>query len=349
VVSRRALWASLLLHAAVAIVLAAMPDEELARPDDAPPIVVELLEPAAVTTIEAPAPVSAPPTDPRTAGGAAPDDGPIASVTPRSRRATQARRGSAAQRDRDGPGTAAIPEADPEHDASAEHREGAVALALRGQRRARTGTATPRPSVVPPSVGAAPPLVDDDVVRTPKDAGFERAGRGRWIYRNPDPKARWTAELHADGSVRFKDPAFKPCRAEDCWVNQKKRLMAKTWALRLRMAETFARENVDRQLASLGDELLAIWRSDRPPHTRRKLIFELWDECEEAIDESAGEVEPSAIDRARARAGERARAKIIAFIRRQIPQGGADRYTSAELAAFNARRLSRVRFDPYET
>jgi hypothetical protein len=68
---------------------------------------------------------------------------------------------------------------------------------------------------------------------------------------------------------------------------------------------------------------------------RRRLIFTLWDECEERGD-------PEVL-----RAAEAARRLIVKFVRDKLPAGGPDAFTPAELEALNRARHSKMRFDPY--
>ena len=76
-------------------------------------------------------------------------------------------------------------------------------------------------------------------------------------------------------------------------------------------------------------------RADLTAAARRAAIFELWDDAAETgtADELA--------------AGEAVRTEVIGFVRAHLPAGGADAFTADELAALNARRLSKQRFEPY--
>lgn len=213
------------------------------------------------------------------------------------------------------------------------------------------------PGVVAPRLSASygtslPPTAPstDRVIRTPADAGFRPDRKGRLVYRSKPEEGKWSAELLPDGRVRFRDP--KRCFRRPCWLAHKKRLLDRTWDLRLSMAKDFARSNIRRQLAALRGDLAKIWASDRPPKTRRALIFEDWDDCAEPFDVDGGELgdlQPTKLDRFRKNAAVRARAQIVEFIRTEIPEGSALAYTTAELAALNARRVSTERFDPYGT
>ncbi|MFO0681395.1 MAG: hypothetical protein U0234_05055 [Sandaracinus sp.] len=83
-------------------------------------------------------------------------------------------------------------------------------------------------------------------------------------------------------------------------------------------------------MGNLRSRLREIWSdTSEPASSRRRQIFELWDELED------GE------------GGAPARQAVISFIRREIPESGADSYTMIELARLNANRESAERFDPY--
>lgn len=219
---------------------------------------------------------------------------------------------------------------------------------------------SPPASALTPSEPAPPqvtPLPDADRIQTPADAGFERDRRGRWIFKDPDPGAQWIAELHPDGRLTFKDrlvpqpklsslsmkvPGFKElamkAQGKGFWHRRKRQLTERTQALRDRMAREFEKINLETQLARLDRDLSTIWHGSQPSSTRRQRLFERWDECEEGSSD-----DPST----RIQAGVRARAIIIAFIRKHLPASSAEAFTPAELEALNRLRASRARFDPY--
>jgi hypothetical protein len=91
-------------------------------------------------------------------------------------------------------------------------------------------------------------------------------------------------------------------------------------------------------LVRLPGTLRAIWAdTSHTVRERRRLIFSLWDECEE----------PTEGDAAGSSAGARARALILAFVREEAPAGTPLGYSPDEMAQLNAGRDSRQRFDPY--
>jgi hypothetical protein len=87
---------------------------------------------------------------------------------------------------------------------------------------------------------------------------------------------------------------------------------------------------VRRALYHLPGLLAATWRNEAwAPGERRRILFEIWDSCAE---DSAGDF---------------ARATIIAFIRRELPEGSPHAYSREVLAQLNLVRTSRARFEPY--
>jgi hypothetical protein len=74
---------------------------------------------------------------------------------------------------------------------------------------------------------------------------------------------------------------------------------------------------------------------------RRRLLFELWDECEEPPE--AGEA-PSEVE-----SGLLARRSILELIGRELPEGSIQAYTAEELRLLNQRRMSREEFHPYRS
>ncbi len=118
-----------------------------------------------------------------------------------------------------------------------------------------------------------------------------------------------------------------------------------SWSAAIQEAEA-----TEARLASLEDELAALWAEKRPAAERRRLIFARWDECEEAVGGPAvARVEhvAEAVDAIRKQAGERAREVIEKFVRTHLPAGGGEAYGPEELAALNQGRASRRSFAPY--
>ncbi len=257
-------------------------------------------------------------------------------------------------------------------------------IGLRGQSRATSRGPVPPPSLPPPRVkrgrierqiGAARVVVPparDGKPRSLAEAGFRRRRNGKLVY----PGAGFRAELKPDGRMVFRDlPAALPrdpetnrrkvalpsmaglaegiraAQGQELYQQQKKRLLEQTFELRLQMAVEFARDKVERRLASLYRELLDDWHDrGRSAAVRRTRLFERWDECEEgpavALPGFAGEAR-SEVDEIRRSAGGKARETIEGFIRRHLAQGTADAFTAEELRRLNARRRSRARFRPY--
>ena len=109
------------------------------------------------------------------------------------------------------------------------------------------------------------------------------------------------------------------------------------------MRAAMARESRKHQRTAVQNrvmaQVVAIWKDDSESLTARKrMVFELWDAVDQIIDPNDGE---SAADELRAR--------IEAAIRRLAPRGSKSAFTEREIATFDARRRTKVRFAPYES
>jgi hypothetical protein len=122
---------------------------------------------------------------------------------------------------------------------------------------------------------------------------------------------------------------------QDPYAARKLAFLDRTREERMRLAAAENTANLRDALAGKAAELERIWRAPGDPAAQRRLLFTLWDECAET---GSGEV----VAAARA-----VRATVVAFIRRRLPRGSTAGYGDEELAALNARRTSRERFDPY--
>lgn len=123
---------------------------------------------------------------------------------------------------------------------------------------------------------------------------------------------------------------------EDPYAARKLDLLDRTRDERAGIAAVHRRDSLRESIPALRRQLAALWRDRRLPAVeRRRLLFDLWDECAET---GSDDVVASAAT---------ARAVIVAFIRRKLPPGSRDAYTDAELRRLNASRTSSAPFAPY--
>ena len=263
---------------------------------------------------------------------------------------------------------------------------GAVALlGLRDGSRAASTSGSLRPELAPPvgdrsrvsqQVGSQrpPPTVfEDGKPSTFEEAGFRTRRNGKRVFR--DETGRFTATLLADGRVKFRDMPIAVSRdpltgapkgmampglaeglrrasGTELYQQEKKRLLEQTFELRLQLAISFAQDKLDRRLQSLYRELLDDWSdSSKSEAERRAALFRRWDECEEGLPVTLpgfSDAHSSELDDMRRSAGAQARETIERFVRRQLPAGSPQAYTSEELRTLNASRHSRTRFAPYD-
>lgn len=128
----------------------------------------------------------------------------------------------------------------------------------------------------------------------------------------------------------------------------KQEFIDSTASLRAGLARAQELEQQRAARARLGHDLAALWRDrTRSLAERKRELFELWDECEEATASSASGDATSEADARRSHGGEEMRRRIEAFVRQVAPAGSAKAFDAAELSRLNAGRRSRQRFDPY--
>jgi hypothetical protein len=163
----------------------------------------------------------------------------------------------------------------------------------------------------------------------------------------------FTARVAADGSVemapnRLIDPrgittvkvdftdVLLSAGGDDPYAYEKRKFLDATREERLVMARIACGERLAASLGELPRKLDRIWSSDRTLSEKKNILFDLWDECAE---DGPAEV---------LRHSELARATVVEFIHRNLPERSGAAYSPAELASLNRRRLSKRRFDPYD-
>lgn len=203
------------------------------------------------------------------------------------------------------------------------------------------------------------------------DYAFARE-KGKLVYR--DPHGRFVATLRSDGRVDFRNKGAKAswtqigmggpgdliaaAAGQDPYARIKAKLLEATFEMRLGMAVNFQKQQIDKRLARLGGELDKIWADDRRDlGSRKELLFQRWDECDEPEEVASptaelpgfGEVENSELDDARQDAATSARRLIETFIRKHAPKGSPEAFTAAEISDMNRRRASKQKFSPYDS
>lgn len=242
----------------------------------------------------------------------------------------------------------------------------------------------PSPREVPQTFGTGPngQLLEDRL----GGLGVVRLRDGTMMY--VDAGKRFTAVFNPDGSVRFGDrwnrdqhgdkmpgsrrelrqinmagfgvtgPSEWLVKLQDLLggpeqhASAKREFLDRTREVRTQMAVAWTREIIGQRLGALERELFDLWSGPGDPAAKRELIFQRWDECDEAYRvEFAGEVPEEAVsevDHIRLEAAERARRIIEDFVRRQLPRGGPHGFAKRELDDMNRRRTSRQAFRPYD-
>jgi hypothetical protein len=116
--------------------------------------------------------------------------------------------------------------------------------------------------------------------------------------------------------------------------------LRQTEALSDRLSERWQRQSLATAMSAVQRNADRVWRDETLGlRAKRRLLFELWDECEEPRGDDD--------DRAAAHVGQRARDQIVEYIRRMLPAESRDAYLLDEVRRFNAMRESRQPFAPY--
>lgn len=121
--------------------------------------------------------------------------------------------------------------------------------------------------------------------------------------------------------------------------------LTRTAALRTKLAHQDMRRQMGAALDRLEDALVRLWADpDIDLARKRALLFARWDGLADAPPLSGG---VSDLDRLRASYAQRARRRIEAFVRRELPRGTANAFSAAELQHLNASRRAPIEFAPY--
>jgi len=216
--------------------------------------------------------------------------------------------------------------------------------------------------------------------------GLTRQRDGTMMY--VDAGKRFTAVFNADGTVRFGDrwnrdqygdrmpgsrgalrqinmaglgvsgPSEWLIKLQDLLggpeehASAKREFLNRTREIRTQMAIEWTMRILTFRLGTLERELFDLWSAAGDPAAKRELIFQRWDECDEAyrvvIEGELPEEAVSELDRVRTDTAEQARRIIETFVRRQLPRTGPSAYTRKELTDMNGRRTSRQEFRPYD-
>jgi hypothetical protein len=208
--------------------------------------------------------------------------------------------------------------------------------------------AVPKP--LPDQRSPSPSLPPPPRVPEPPASGLIPNGDGTYRWEG----LTFVAHVRGDGTISFSDrgpftwdpvlggvnwdltDAVMRARGEDPYRYEKHKVMARTFEARAAMRAYHDRVAMQTALDELPLYLYAVWRDPRfTLEERRRILFELWDECAE---DGNGLV---------AAGGAEARRTIEEFVRVHLPAGSPVAFTRGELDGLNARRLSRRGFDPY--
>jgi len=178
---------------------------------------------------------------------------------------------------------------------------------------------------------------------------------GAW-YDRPEPSPQGDRDRDAHGERDIDDrPIVNPIRpigvtvikfdvsdwlmrshGLDPYASQKLKVLDATRDERAQIGAQHERAQLGRAGELMQQNLDTLWATVRDPAARKRSLFELWDECAETGSEDS------------VAAGASARARVVKFVREQIPAGQPGAFTADELAALRAHAQSSAPFAPYE-
>jgi len=143
------------------------------------------------------------------------------------------------------------------------------------------------------------------------------------------------------------DDMIERLRGTDYAAPAKLKFLDATRDDRFKMYEAATKAALSSSRRWLASHLSDILQSNRSWAEKRKLFFDLWDEC---VDGTMIRENSSDLERAQAATGIAVKKMIIEFIQKHIPQGSHQQYSTSELAAFNAERArdGASPFEPYK-
>jgi hypothetical protein len=193
---------------------------------------------------------------------------------------------------------------------------------------------------------------DDGTVRIFNHRGRDQHGRWMPLATRWELRQKGLTAIGLSGPIEWLLWLQHRLGGPELHASAKTAFMARTAEVRTQMRIAWTLRLLDDRFNFLNRELTDLWTAPgREAAARRELLFQRWDECDEAFAVSPEgesiEKAASAIDTARAETAEKARRLIESFIRRQLPRGSASGYTKAELSDMNRRRRSKQAFEPY--
>jgi len=227
-----------------------------------------------------------------------------------------------------------------------------------GPSTARPGDGDPRRPTLDLSARVLPPSMTGDGPSTARvrgsanrlPAGLQPDGEGTYRYVD----THFTALIDRDGTVHFDHDlpvrlgggaivsfdvteAVMMAVGDDPYRHEKRKFLEETNEFRAALCGADRSERMKTALLKLPKQLEQVWKDARlDAAERRARLFALWDECAEGSE-----------DVEQAKMGAMARAIVLGFIKRHLPAGSPDAYSHEELAALNAKRISKSPFAPY--
>lgn len=162
-------------------------------------------------------------------------------------------------------------------------------------------------------------------------------------------RTTFVATVEKDGTVKLKDKRnlrvsgltgsfdvtdwAMRSRGTDPYASAKLAYLDSTRDQRVEIGRAYRKDQLAKSDQMMNANLVRLWTTTQDVAAKKQGLLDLWDECAESGDAELVE------------GGKAARAMVERWM--QVKLTGADRFTIAELAKFNAHRRSRATLDPY--
>ena len=155
--------------------------------------------------------------------------------------------------------------------------------------------------------------------------------------RNLQAELSWNPAKLLSGRFDINDYLMRR-GGDDPYSSRKLKFLDDTRDERVALGKAWRREQLRQTAMIMRKNLERAWASSTDLATRKRALFELWDEI----------IEADGSDEILAEASRAARKAVIGFIRARLPHGSEHAFTERELVAMNSEKQSAATFAPYE-
>lgn len=223
----------------------------------------------------------------------------------------------------------------------------------------RCGTATSAGNAGPWYSEGEDLYVSEEPLPDSRNYHLQRDKQGNLVFKDRS----FTAIIKPDGTLQFKDEpnvkrqgigasfdlndALMRMAGDDPYGYEKRRFAKATQKLRLKLRQEQYRTLLSSGIGSMRGYLDHLWHKYQGNlSSLRRILFDLWDECEEAPSRQSS-IETSGWVKKQKQMAQATRRLILCFIQQKLPRQNKRSFSDHELKQLNKRRKSLQPFAPY--